>query len=218
MNNLISELRSFNRKERYHLVKYATSGNAQEDTGFNLSPDFKKALQDELKISIPDNAYAAMDYHLDWLYASLILTFDYKGTGDKYTRDKDCVSGNQEDIDFIIAFEDKDSLYNIILIEAKADTAWNNDQMESKCEKRLLKIFSPDAPWREKVQPYLVLTAPCDTPPQRLRYERWPKWMIKNNNEPYYMRLPISTAFKYITRCNGDLSPNKDGNYWKITC
>ena len=218
-------IKKFNRKERYFLVKYAMSGeeDGSKDDGFKLADNFKISLDECLKealgdIKIPENAYATMDYHLDWIYASLELAFNNKKFDDAYLRDEACISATQEDIDFIIVFEDSQDKgsYHIILIEAKADTSWSNSQMESKCVKRFPAIFGQDKPWYGKVKPHLVLMSPARH--QKLQCDTWEKWMVKTDGDPYFMRLPYPSERYYITRCLDDKkTPSREGKFWKIT-
>jgi len=213
-------IKKFNRKERYFLVKYAMSGekDGNKDEGFKLAENFRAALKDTLGgIDIPENAYAAMDYHLDWVFASLELAFGNKEFDFAYPRDAACISATQEDIDFIVVFEDSQNkgTYHMILIEAKADTSWSNPQMKSKCEKRFPAIFGPDKPWNGKVTPHLVLSSPAH--PQGLRYDMWKQWMKKDDGSPYFMKLPYPLKQYYINRCLKDKTPAKKGEFSKIT-
>ena len=66
MPDLIEVLEQFNRKERFFLI-----GQALGNEDFPLSKSFRKALGEEIGIDIPRGAFAAMDYHLDWIAASL---------------------------------------------------------------------------------------------------------------------------------------------------
>jgi hypothetical protein len=113
-----------------------------------------------------------MDYHFDWLYASLQLA-------DRFPHDADLkdqpfespdfrlpkakqpvyVNENQEDIDLLVAFETVDTTH-LVLVEAKGATSWSNAQLNSKLG-RMKTIFDPDAKWsRSDVQPHLVLISP----------------------------------------------------------
>jgi len=64
-----------------------------------------------LNFELPPNYFAAMDYHLDWIYAALFIYFH----SDKYPAqvfpNKDhMISANQEVADLIIVFELKTKL------------------------------------------------------------------------------------------------------------
>jgi hypothetical protein len=66
--DLIDNLRKFNRKERFYLV-----GEALGNKNFKLGDRFIKRLESTINIKIPKNAFAAMDYHLDWMELSIKL-------------------------------------------------------------------------------------------------------------------------------------------------
>ena len=65
-----------------------------------------------------------MDYHIDWLYASLNLAKD-NNPAKVYPNEKNVIKGQQEDIDWLIAFKGQ-SKYHLVLIEAKGVTGWSN--------------------------------------------------------------------------------------------
>ncbi len=66
MSKLVESLEKFNRKERYWLLK-----NALKSDSMVLGEEFRKNLGKKIGISIPENAWWAMDYHLDWLIGAL---------------------------------------------------------------------------------------------------------------------------------------------------
>ena len=69
MMTLLEHLESFNRKERFFLI-----GEALGNRAFQLSTDFRTRLSEAFGIEPPSSAFVAMDYHLDWIHASLFLT------------------------------------------------------------------------------------------------------------------------------------------------
>ena len=69
MSRIIKHLKSFNRKERFILLKRALGPEA-----FRLDCEFRKELGDEIGVPIPDCAFVAMDYHLDWLQVAMYFT------------------------------------------------------------------------------------------------------------------------------------------------
>jgi len=69
MTTLMEHLESFNRKERFFLI-----GDARGNRAFQLSADFRARLSEAFGIEPPSSAFVAMDYHLDWIHASLFLT------------------------------------------------------------------------------------------------------------------------------------------------
>ncbi|MDE2668487.1 MAG: hypothetical protein OXI51_02405 [Chloroflexota bacterium] len=68
MATLIEHLESFNRKERFILLKEALG----EGT-FRLDAGFRDTLGAAVDVTIPPNAFVAMDYHLDWIQMALHL-------------------------------------------------------------------------------------------------------------------------------------------------
>ena len=84
-------------------------------------------------------------------------------------------SGNQEDIDLLVAFEADDTTH-LMLIEAKAETGWTNKQTFLKAE-RLQRIFGKDGARYPQVKPYFRLTSP--RPPKQLESDLWPAWMTR---------------------------------------
>ncbi len=175
MPELIELLESLNRKERFFLVKQAL-GN------FQLSDDFRRELGRATDLDIPSGAFAAMDYHLDWLAAALCahesgdigITFDNPQQHDN--TQKRLVRGNQEDTDLLIAFK-SDEQYHIVLVEAKGATNWNNEQMKSKAD-RLKQIFGHEGTRYREVIPHFCLVSPSC--PEKLRKSEWPGWMTKD--------------------------------------
>jgi len=204
-NQVIENLRSFNSKERFFLI-----GHALGNPDFTPSETFRKEIENCLNLKLPSQLFTAMDYHLDWLYASLYLAF-YDG-GDKiYSNCDRIIKGQQEDIDFIIAFV-QDTLCHIILVEAKGVMGWSNKQMDSKAE-RLRGIFGQDSTRWPDVKPHFVILSP--TPPsERLHISRWPAWMSTDGQVPW---IPLGVPHNLIkvTRCNKDGWADKAGAYWK---
>jgi hypothetical protein len=194
----------FNSKERFFLV-----GQVLGNREFKPSSQFLKKLSQVIGISIPKNVFSAMDYHLDWLYASLVI--NEEGQQKKYSNEKRIIRAQQEDVDYILAFE-VNGMCNIILIEAKGVTAWSNKQLTSKA-KRLKKIFGAKGNKWSNIKPYFVLMSPRK--PENLEYSGWPDWMCPDNIK--YIPIEINKdKLRKVTRCAKDGTPCKDGNYWKI--
>ena len=96
MSALIEHLRSFNRKERFFLLRHALGVST-----FRLDKAFREALGDEMGLSIPNDAWVAMDYHLDWLQMAVYLAGKPKPPGP--IRNEGLIKANQEDIDLLVA-------------------------------------------------------------------------------------------------------------------
>ena len=208
MSELIEHLRSFNRKERFILLREALG----RDT---LSDAFRRRLGDCIGVTVPASAFVAMDYHLDWLQMALYLARtpdppprirkqDVLGKGQ---RD---FNANQMDIDLLVAF-DEGATTHLVLIEAKMETGWTNRQMYEKA-KRLRQILG-DPPDRRLADPCFVLLSPRR--PQQLKVDVWPGWMTRGG-EPVWMKLPRPSGLRKVTRCAPDGRPSADGEFLRI--
>ena len=208
MSELIEHLRSFNRKERFILLREALGSDALGDA-------FRRRLGDSIGKEVPAGAFVAMDYHLDWLQMALYLarTPDPpprirkqdvlgKGPGD--------FNANQMDVDLLVAF-DEGATTHLVLIEAKMETGWTNRQMCKKA-KRLRQIFG-DPPDRSLADPCFVLLSPRR--PQRLETNDWPGWMTRGG-KPVWMTLPRPSGLRKVTRCAPDGHPSADGEFLRI--
>ena len=71
MSTILDNLARFNRHERFYLVGWAL-GNPH----IALDSEVRQCLDEKLHLRIPEKPCVAMDYTLDWLYASLVLPFD----------------------------------------------------------------------------------------------------------------------------------------------
>ena len=93
LNSLEQRLASFNRKERFLLV-----GQALGNSAFTLGDTFRQQLAQVLQREVPEDAYCAMDYHLDWLFAALMWAegFVHPGNVMERTTDTDVGGGPQD--------------------------------------------------------------------------------------------------------------------------
>ena len=205
MPDLIELLEFFNRKERFFLVKQALGS-------FQLSDQFRLELGTATGLAIPQDAIAAMDYHLEWLIASL-----YAHEGGDVDRIFDnsrqrVIKGNQEDTDLLVAFKD-DAQCHIVLVEAKGATGWTNKQMRSKAD-RLRQIFGPDGNRYPGVVPHICLVSP--RPPKRLRASEWPKWMSKADGSYIWVELDFPADRIMVTRCDAHGNRSREGNHFRV--
>lgn len=205
MSGLIDNLRSFNSKERFFLI-----GKVLGNPDFRLSTAFKNNLGNKLELDIPDSAFAAMDYHLDWLYASLYLTFNGEPHGVHPNKNK-IIRAQQEDVDFIIAF-DSGGTYHIILIEAKGVTGWTNRQLDSKA-KRFGQFFGVEGTNWRGVIPHFLLMSPR-RPSHDVHFSGWPAWM-HSNGQVNWLELKIPQDLYKVTRCDAKGRNDRNGKYWK---
>jgi hypothetical protein len=216
MPTLIDYLIAFNSKERFFLV-----GKALGNPTFSPSDGFLGELGNELKdelddAPIPSDSFSAMDYHIDWLYASLKLAQDGESII-PYSRDYNgqrIIKGQQEDIDWIMAYRDGNK-HHIILIEAKGVTGWTNKQMTSKAE-RFDQIFGKNGKnWRD-IEPHFVMVSP-ERPPKALDLCKWPDWMMPNKQIHWLpLCIPHGYGLKKIVRCTEGKNEDSEGDHWKI--
>jgi hypothetical protein len=209
MEQIIANLKSFNRKERFYLVG-AALGNKE----FTLSGEFKSRLYEGFDLNVPKDAFAAMDYHIDWIYASLFDYFESPKHEQKVFPNKDrIISANQEDVDFLVSYIEN-SLCHIIMLEAKIETGWTNKQMASKA-KRLGKIFGTEGKEWANVIPHFAILSP--TEPSQLKTVDYPSWMKKDGQLIWMELKPPPNNLRKIKRCDEKGRITEVGNYWRIT-
>ena len=203
MSDLIEHLRSFNRKERFILLREALGSDT-------LGGAFRERLGEAIGVEVPASAFVAMDYHLDWLQMALYLAAN--PSPPERIRNDALVSGNQEDADLIVAFEG-DSATHVVLVEAKVETSWTNSQLKSKA-KRLSRIFGEGRPGVHLATPYYVLASP-EPPPPGISTAKWPDWM-KPRDEPVWIELERPAGLKKPTRCTALGKTSRRGRFVKI--
>lgn len=133
-------LERFNRKERNLLIRDALALSPGKPP--SLSVGFRERIGEALDCRVPDNAWWATDYHLNWIAGALTLLRMGENAingaqanllaenGTRYL-----IERNQEDADLLIAFDT-----TLILIEVKAFGWFSNKQIDSKvCRWLLLK-------------------------------------------------------------------------------
>ncbi len=204
MSALIEYLRSFNRKERFILLREALG----EDT-FTLDEDFRLRLGAVIGVKVPAGAFVAMDYHLDWLQMALYLSTT--PSPPLPIGNNDLFMANQEDADLLVAF-DEGATTHLVLLEAKVETGWTNSQLKSKAQ-RLRLIFAPGRPGVDLAIPHFVLASPKRS--TRLRTDTWPRWMTRGGS-PLWMELPRPKGLHKVTRCTADQKAAASGLYLKI--
>jgi hypothetical protein len=208
MTSVIDYLEKFNRKERYYLVKWATGG-------FDLSDECRSSLGRATGLSIPDERFVFMDYHLNWLFAAINLGSAQAATTAPYPNSlMDEVSGlrmiqgNQEDVDLLVAFEDA-SVTHLVMVEAKADSAWSNSQLNSKA-RRLEAIFRNAG---QSIAPHFLLASP--ERPRFIRCQDWPGWM-RSGDEPAWVKMPRPDNLEVVFRCDDAGKRSNAGEYWTM--
>ena len=223
---MMEALMAFNRKERYHLICEAVVGGQMQ-----LNEGFRKSLEEKSGIKIPGDAFVAMDYHLDWISAAFQLAkhntclqaaaedseeFNNQPDGAAYP----VLTGNQEDVDLLVAFPVDNKLY-LILVEAKADSGWTTKQLESKSERLKAILGGTVVDW---IDPRLVLVGA----PRRDNgapnfavdvVEQCPDWFFqgrdKSNGLPYMVMRPARQLYA-PTRTNKVSEERKEYGNWRL--
>ena len=205
MHGLIACLRSFNAKERFFLL-----GQVLGNPRFVPSFDFRRDLGQILGLEIPEDPLSAMDYHIDWIYASLTLAAD----GQKvqiHSNAEGNIRAQQEDVDYLVAYDSGDDTH-LIFIEAKGVTGWTNKQMDSKVG-RLVQIFGNDGTMWAGVIPHLVIMSPRR--PRGLNTNAWPQWIAPEGEVPW-LELSVPTGLRAISRCDAHGRRDADGQHWTV--
>ncbi|MFQ2708359.1 hypothetical protein ACK3ZA_16125 [Aeromonas caviae] len=211
-NKLIENLKSFNRKERFYLV-----GQMLGNPDFRMDKTQLAEISKLIGTTIPSEYFAAMDYHLDWIYASLFLiqehdkkTFPRNFIDNKQQIDLQ-ISGTQEDVDFLLAFVDHEDTTHIVMIEAKGDSYFSNAQLNSK-NKRFNAIFGDENTW-PNVRPHFLLCSPKE--PQNVSIEE-PAYFIFKSSKLLWLELDMGDGKNKVTRWGKNDKPCSDGKYWVV--
>ena len=217
MSRMIAALRSFDRKERFAVLREALGFDPEIP---RLAHRFREKLNDSIDktrtIKCPTHAYLAMDYHLDWIEMALHRAKEKK-TGPASPFSKNLfpeINRDQKDVDLLIAFDRKTTtavITHLVLVEAKAYLGWNNAQLNEKAD-RLRNIFGEDGDDWCFVKPHFVLMTAKRS--QRIRANNWPKWM-RDGNEVNWLDYDLPNRLK-ITRCTENGEPSKTGAYLVI--
>ena len=217
MTDLIEILESFNRKERFFLVAQALGCSNSGEPAFSLSGSFREELNKIIEpTAIPEEpamVFVAMDYHLDWLQAALILAHTSQDEKSKFCnegKEGQVIEGTQRDVDLLVAFKDGET-FHLILVEAKAYSDWTNDQLSSKAA-RLRTIFGEDGKKWNDVQPYFCVMSPdvqpyfcVMSPKESERLNRGPllsgplpKWMLDNKGKLQWLPLQLPKSKRRV--------------------
>ena len=188
------------------LGQHSSTGQAT----FSLSKEFRGKLGSKLELQIPVDAYVAMDYHLDWLQGSLVITHPEVFEGSPFENSDCTVKGTQQDIDLLIAFNNTEGSSHIVLVEAKGYSPWNNNQMKSKVD-RFKEIFGDRGDKYRDVKPSLVLMS--RRKPQKLVID-WPIWALNVNCEPNCLEFCLPSGRRKVQRCDEIGNSNIDGKYF----
>jgi hypothetical protein len=178
--------------------------------------DFRRAAHRAAHVVIPQDAFAAMDYHLSWLQAALVLLngTDPSNAASGLPLDGDGSDGpmgapfvwNIEDVDLLVAFAEGAG-YKVVMFEAKGYTEWDKAQLISKVT-RLRSMFGDDGRRFPDVEPHLIFVSPGHPPVDGVP---WAPWMLDGaDGKPYHLPLPQPVEQKLeITR-----GASKGATWW----
>ena len=206
MSDIIQNLEKLNRKERYFLVRTALG-----DGAFKLGPSFRDTLRVRFSLDIPGDAFVAMDYHLNWIFAAAVMAFSEPVQGRIYNNKLGLYDGTQEDVDLLVAFKDISGLDHIIMLEAKGVEAYDNKQFEHKME-RFRSIFGQNGRRFASVRPHFGLMSPHE--PKHLRSDVCPSWLKLDGKLPWLpMQIPERLA---LFGCDRDGRADKKRKFWTL--
>ena len=98
--------------------------------------------------------------------------------------------------------------WSVVLVEAKADTGWNNNQLKEKASR--LKLIFEEKPY--SVKPHFVLMSPRK--PKKIKTDTWPDWMkAGRESSALWLELPLPDRLLEIARCDKDGNSCKEGGY-----
>lgn len=183
---LVSNLKSLNAKERDHLMRFAYLGATapyEDATGKWISCAMENALREQtagLDLRELRCVFAAMDYHLDWLFAALYSackgqkidsqTGPMNGVGYGPDKSNDDIAledpsfwpivGNQQDVDMLLVFADQNET-RVVFVEAKGVSGFNRVQLGRKLI-RLDRIWAASGASKRRTDLTckMLLTAP----------------------------------------------------------
>jgi hypothetical protein len=204
LSTLINFIERLNRKERYFVIAHATGTR-----DLVLGADIRDKISQQTGAEVPASARLFVDYHIDWLVASLRLAFDhparlsFKNTGQ-------AVQGNQEDIDLLVAFEER-SITHLVMIEAKAAVTWSLSQVRSKVA-RLNSMFGKDGKQFPLVKPHFLLLSPRPPSPQVVK--ALPKW--GDASKERWMQLNYPKERLVVERTLASKKPSRTGRHFTV--
>jgi hypothetical protein len=210
----------FNRKERYFLLQDALGKQP-------LRPEFREKLGKKIGLDFPEHAKWWMDYHFDWIFASLRLAdtdphssglkdlvFESPDFGGSTGALSVFLNQNQEDVDLLVAFQDGE-VTQLVLVEAKGATRFSNAQLASKLH-RMRIIFDAGAGWyRSDLQPHFVLTSP-KRPRKLTGTAGLPDWLARDG-VPRWIPMTFPENQAIIQRYDGEARrPSKSATTWRL--
>lgn len=177
---------------------------------FAVAEHLRASLGAALDLEVPANAFVAMDYNLDWLYAATRWHLDASvGSSKQPWPDGGGLTASGEDIDLVVAWDEPSP--HVLLLEAKGFTGWSNSQLASKV-KRLAVIF--DEGTRETIEVRFVLVGPAAA--RGVRTDAWPHWLLKEGR-PHFQELADPGERWAVQRLDASGTPSRDAfTQWQL--
>ncbi len=175
---------------------------------FTLPDRLAAHLSDALDVQVPGAPFVALDYTLDWLCAAVTCFTEPAAWTQPQPLVPGAVTGSQEDVDLLIAWED--DAPHVVLIEAKGFTGWSNKQMASKAS-RLDAIFTDAV--RRTVDVHFVLAGP--KPSAGLNTSGWPAWMT-GENRVRFVEIPNPGSRWAVQRTGPASAAGEAANTWTM--
>ena len=214
MSKVIDSLRLLDRKERFAVLR--------EALGFDrIAPKLGRGFQEKLGacigVPVPERAFVAMDYHLDWIQMALHFAENPPPRPGEAFRNPGFsnINRDQEDIDLLVAFDTTDedpSVTHLVLIEAKAYLPWTNKQLESKT-RRLCRTFGDDGARHDAVKPHFLLMTGRRS--DNILTAAWPGWTKASDGNPFWLDYNLPCRRK-VTRCDAGGKPDKRGGHLRF--
>ncbi len=201
-SRFVESLRSFDSHERGLLLQWAA------DRPFQLGAALGSAVSQAIGTQPPKDAFVAMDYTLDWLYAAVHGALDDNRVQPHPWPAHGELAASQEDVDLLIAWEDLRGPH-LVLIEAKGFTGWSNAQMKRKTT-RLGAIFTEEL--RDQVDVHLFLAGPA--PAKGLNVDDWPDW-TRPGAHTHFLSISDPGMRFAVQRCDEEgLPTSRDWTHW----
>jgi len=162
----VKVIQAFDSHERGILFQWSAG------SPFMLSAVLRQRLANAVQVDVPGDAYVATDYTLDWRHAAITCSRDPGAWHKPQPLGHGTITGSQEDVDLLVAWEEKGP--HLVLIEVEGSTGWSNKQMRSKAD-RLKTIVTPKV--LEEMAAHFVLVGPSRS--RGLQTEFWPEWIHK---------------------------------------
>lgn len=204
-SEFVESLRRFDSHERGLVMQWAAG------EPFHVGPALRAAVGGATGTQPPADAFVAMDYTMDWLYAAVRTTLEGVNSSPQLWPAGGELTASQEDIDLLIAWEDQQGPH-LVLVEAKGFTGWSNRQMSSKAA-RLDAIFAGDL--RSRFDVHLFLAGPA--PSMGLRVDDWPKW-TQPGAHTHFLSISDPGVRYAVQRCDARGHPtSRDWTHWTAT-